>query len=80
MGPRGKGAAKVRMMSGEAHRERVQTAAEEAVYLINASPLLHDMATIVVDCALRPEAWRQRRLSQAAPDVPGAIRSTRRPA
>jgi integrase len=46
---------KVRMMSGEAHRERVLSAGEEAVYLANASPLLHDVAIILVDCALRPE-------------------------
>lgn len=46
---------KVRMLSGEAHRDRVLTPAEEAVYLANASPLLHDVATILVDCALRPE-------------------------
>lgn len=46
---------KVRMISGEEHRERVLTTAEEALYLANASPLLHDVATILVDCALRPE-------------------------
>jgi integrase len=46
---------KVRMISGEAHRERVLTSAEEAVFLANASPLVHDVATILVDCALRPE-------------------------
>ena len=46
---------KVRMLSGEAHRERVLTSAEESIYLANASPLLHDVATILVDCALRPE-------------------------
>jgi integrase len=46
---------KVRMISGEAHRERVLTPAEEATYLANAHPLLHDVATILVDCALRPE-------------------------
>jgi integrase len=43
------------MVPGEAHRERVLTNAEEAIYLANASPLLHDVATILVDCALRPE-------------------------
>ena len=46
---------KVRMLSGEAHRERVLTAAEEAVYLANATPLLYDVATVLIDCALRPE-------------------------
>src|ERR1039457_7288859 len=40
---------KVRMISGEAHRERVLTSAEEAVFLANASPLVHDVATILVD-------------------------------
>ncbi len=46
---------RVRMVSGEAHRERVLTDAEEAIYLANATPLLHDVATILIDCALRPE-------------------------
>jgi len=46
---------KVRMLSGENHRERVLTLAEEATYLANASPLLRDVATILVDCGLRPE-------------------------
>ncbi len=46
---------RVRMVSGEAHRERVLTDAEEAIYLANATPLLYDVATILIDCALRPE-------------------------
>ncbi len=46
---------KVRMLSGENHRERVLTPAEEAVYLAHATPLLHDVATILLDCGLRPE-------------------------
>jgi integrase len=46
---------KVRMISGEAHRERVLTPTEEATYLANANPLLHDVATILIDCGLRPE-------------------------
>jgi integrase len=46
---------KVRMMSGELHRERVLTAVEEATYLSNASPLLSDVAKILIDCGLRPE-------------------------
>ena len=46
---------RVRMVSGEAHRERVLTDAEEAIYLANATPLLHDVATILIDCGLRPE-------------------------
>lgn len=46
---------RVRMVSGEAHRDRVLTDAEEAVYLANAMPLIHDVATILIDCGLRPE-------------------------
>jgi integrase len=46
---------RVRMVPGEAHRERVLTDAEEAIYLANATPLLHDVATILIDCGLRPE-------------------------
>lgn len=46
---------KVRMLSGEKHRERVLTPAEEAVYLAHATPLLHDVAVILLDCGLRPE-------------------------
>ena len=46
---------RVRMLPGEAHRERVLTPAEEAIYLGNASPLLRDVATVLVDCGLRPE-------------------------
>ena len=46
---------RVRMVSGEAHRERVLTDAEEAIYLANATPLLYDVATILIDCGLRPE-------------------------
>jgi integrase len=46
---------KVRMLSGERHRERVLTADEEARYLAAASTLLADVATILVDTGLRPE-------------------------
>lgn len=46
---------KVRMLSGERHRERVLSPAEERNYLDNAEPLLHDVATILLDCGLRPE-------------------------
>ncbi len=46
---------RVRRLSGEAHRERVLTDSEEAIYLANATPLLYDVATILIDCALRPE-------------------------
>lgn len=46
---------KVRMLPGEQHRERVLTASEEAQYLANAQPLLQDVATVLIDCGLRPE-------------------------
>lgn len=46
---------KVRMIPGENHRERVLTPAEEALYLKHATPLLRDVAIILLDCALRPE-------------------------
>jgi integrase len=43
------------MLPGERHRERVLPAEEEARYLANAEPLLRAVATILVDCGLRPE-------------------------
>ena len=46
---------RVRMIAGEAHRERVLTPHEEAAYLKAAPLLLRDIATILLDCALRPE-------------------------
>jgi integrase len=46
---------KVRMMPGEKHHERVLSAAEEVCYLGNAQPLLRDVATVLIDCGLRPE-------------------------
>jgi len=46
---------RVRMLSGEAHRERVLTPEEETLYLANATPLLRDVAMLLLDCALRPE-------------------------
>jgi integrase len=46
---------RVRMLSGERHRERVLTADEEKRYLEEAQPLLRDVATILLDCGLRPE-------------------------
>lgn len=55
----------VKMIPGENHRERVLTPAEEALYLRGASTdameqyadsaLLRDVATILLDCGLRPE-------------------------
>ena len=55
MGRVAKALPKVRMLSGENHRERVLTPAEEALYLKYATPLLHDVAIILLDCGLRPE-------------------------
>jgi len=53
---------RVRMIAGERHRERVITAREEASYLAAAPALLRDVATILVDCGLRPEeCFRLRR-------------------
>jgi len=46
---------RVRMLSGERHRERVLTGEEERKYLDAAEPLLRDVATILIDCGLRPE-------------------------
>lgn len=46
---------RVRMMPGERHRERVLTLDEEKRYLEQADPLLRDVATILLDCGLRPE-------------------------
>ena len=53
------------MLPGENHRERVLTAAEEDLYFKGASTkameqfidaaLLRDVATILLDCVLRPE-------------------------
>ena len=47
--------ARVRMIPGERRRERVLSWAEEKRYLEEAPPLLHDVATILIDCGLRPE-------------------------
>lgn len=46
---------RVRMIAGERHRERVITPQEEASYLAAAPPLLRDVASILIDCGLRPE-------------------------
>jgi integrase len=55
----------VKLLPGENHRERVLTAAEEELYFRGASlkamascadaALLRDVATILLDCGLRPE-------------------------
>jgi integrase len=56
---------KVKMLPGERHRERVLTREEEEFYISSLSSeamkhfadpsLLHDVATILIDCGLRPE-------------------------
>jgi integrase len=46
---------KVRMLTGERHRERVLTGEEEARYLVSAGKLLAEVATVLVDTGLRPE-------------------------
>ena len=55
---------KVEMLSGENHRERVLSVKEEQRYLSSASAqtyLLRDVATVLLDCALRPdECFRMR--------------------
>src|SRR5450432_41626 len=42
-------APKIRFLAGENHRERVVTSKEEQKYLENAAPLLHDVATVLLD-------------------------------
>src|SRR5215471_13296608 len=46
---------KVRMIPGENHRDRVISRDEELRYLMAAPSLLRDVATILLDCGLRPE-------------------------
>jgi integrase len=46
---------RVRMLKGENQRDRVLTSQEEKRYLGQAAPLWHDVATVLVDCSLRPE-------------------------
>ncbi len=46
---------RVRMLKGENTRDRALTAEEEKKYLRQAAPLLRDVATVLADCALRPE-------------------------
>jgi integrase len=43
------------LLSGECHRERVLKPKDEARYLAAASPLLADIATLLVDSGMRPE-------------------------
>ncbi len=46
---------KISLLDGEAGRERVLSAEQEAAYLAVATPLLRSFATIILDCGLRPE-------------------------
>jgi len=48
-------APKITLISGERHREYVLQPADEAKYLAAASPLLADIATILLDSGMRPE-------------------------
>ena len=54
-------APKIKLLSGERHRERVITPEEEAKYLAAASPLLRSVSTVLIDTGQRPEElFRQR--------------------
>jgi integrase len=46
---------RIKMLSGERHRERVLTATEEAKYLSAGSALLHDVSLVLFDTGMRPE-------------------------
>ena len=69
---------RVKMLPGEKHRERVLTAAEEDLFFRGASTdamaqyadaaLLRDVATILLDCALRPEECFRLRNENVAGD------------
>ncbi len=66
----------VKMLPGESHRERVLTKADEDLYFRGASTeamhqyadpaLLRDVATILLDCALRPEECFRLRTENVA--------------
>jgi integrase len=52
---------KICLLAGEVGRERVLNVQEETAYLNEASPLLRTVATIILDCGLRPdEVYRLR--------------------
>lgn len=46
---------RIKFLAGEHHRERVITPEEEHKYLAKAAPLLHDVATVLLDTGMRPE-------------------------
>jgi integrase len=48
-------APKIELLTGERRRERVVTMQEESEYLAVASPLLAEVATVLVDTGLRPD-------------------------
>jgi integrase len=48
-------AAKLGLLPGEHHRERVVSPEEESKYLAAASPLLADVATVLADTGMRPD-------------------------
>jgi integrase len=56
---------KVRMIPGEKHRDRVVSRDEELRYLMAAPPLLKDVATILLDCGLRPEECFRLRIENS---------------
>jgi integrase len=56
--------ARVGMLPKERHRERVLSREEEDAYFAVARPLLNDVATVLLDCALRPEECFRLRWEQ----------------
>ncbi len=56
--------ARVSMLPKERHRERVLSREEEEAYFAVARPLLKDVATVLLDCALRPEECFRLRWEQ----------------
>lgn len=55
---------RVKMVPGAKHRERVLSVDEEHRYLAAAAPLLKDVATVLIDCTLRPEECFRLRWDQ----------------
>jgi len=49
------GGPKIKLVSGERHREEVIQRVDEAKYLAAAPPLLADIATVLIDSGMRPE-------------------------
>jgi integrase len=48
-------APKIKFLAGENHRERIITPKDEQKYLEKAAPLLHDVATVLLDTGMRPD-------------------------